>query len=148
VIKEGGAGFEIERASAADVASRREVYSRQRNLMLVHTIRPAVPEQTVEGYRVFDVSIFLHPHRNFGPLNDVKSVTYFLGDRWGTGKFGSKFKVTSSNHQFALTVGMYGSFLCAAEIEFHDGHKARMERYIDAEMAPLYNVSLREARGL
>jgi hypothetical protein len=65
--------------------------------MLVHTMLPAEPEEWIDNYRVFDASIFLHPHRNFGHINDVKSVTYFLGDKWGSSKYGSKFKVMSGN---------------------------------------------------
>jgi len=120
--------FEILEATKADVDHRHAAYKKTRN-------------------RVFDVSIFLHPHRNFGRLNDVASVTYFLGDKWGDSRYGEKYVVSSANEQFALTVGMYGSFLCVADIAFHDGATVRMERYIDVEMAPVYNVSLSEARG-
>jgi hypothetical protein len=139
--------FEILEADKADVDHRHAAYKKTRNLMLVHTIRPKKPEEFIDGFRVFDVSIFLHPHRNFGRLNDVASVTYFLGDKWGDSPYGEKYVVSSANEQFALTVGMYGSFLCVADIAFHDGRAVRMQRYIDVEMAPVYNVSLTEARG-
>jgi hypothetical protein len=147
VIRGDGAGIKFIPATEADVELRRATYARQRKLMLVHTLRPAEPEKWISGYRVLDVSIFLHPHRNFGHLNDVCSVSYFLRDKWGGEKYGSKFKVTSANDQFALTVRAYGSFLCVAEIEFHDGETVQVDRYIDAEMAPVYNISLKDARG-
>lgn len=139
--------FEILEATKADVDHRHAAYGKARNLMLVHTIRPKAPEEFIDGFRVFDVSIFLHPHRNFGRLNDVKSVTYFLGDKWGDSRYGEKYVVSSANEQFALTVGMYGSFVCVADIDFHDGGAVRVERYIDVEMAPVYNIPLADARG-
>ena len=84
------------------------------------------------------MSIYLHPHSRKGRLNDIKSVSYFLGDYFGKSKHGSKWKVSSGNHQFALSVQAYGTFLCVAEIEFHDEPNARTFRYIDTEMMPVY----------
>jgi hypothetical protein len=139
--------FEILQAAKADIDHRHAVYKKCRNLMLVHTIRPKAPTEFIDGFRVFDVSIFLHPHGNYGRLNDVRSVTYFLGDKWGDSRYGEKYVVSSANEQFALTVGMYGSFLCVADVAFHDGGAVRLERYIDVEMAPVYNIPLSDARG-
>jgi len=147
VLKSDNESFEIVRATARDVQTRQDFYEKQRNLMLVHTVKPVEPAEFIEGYRVFSASIFIHPHRNFGRLNDVKQVTYFLGDKWGGGKYGEKYAVTSANDQFAMTAQMYGSFLCVAEIEFHDGTKIETQRYIDVEMAPVFGVTLAKARG-
>ena len=64
----------------------------------------------------------------------------------GGGRHGSKFVVTSGNDQFAMTAQMYGSCLCLAEIEFHDGARVEIERYLDVEMAPVFGVPLSKAR--
>jgi len=73
-------------------------------------------------------------------------VTYFFGDKWGKGKYGSKFVVSSGNDQFAMTAQMYGSCLCVATIRFNDGIEIDVDRYLDVEMAPVFGVSLSTAR--
>lgn len=136
----------VIRAAKTDFDKRRGLYSQRRNLMFVHTIQPVEPPEFVEGYRVFGVSVFLHPHRNFGKLNDVKTVTYYFGDKWGDGRYGSKYVVENGNERFAMTAQMYGSCLCVAEIEFHDGTMIELDRYLDVEMAPVFGIPLRKAR--
>lgn len=136
----------VIRAAKSDVDKRHGLYAERRNLMIVHTIKPVEPAEFVDGFRVFGVSVFLHPHRNFGKLNDVKQVTYYFGDKWGDGKFGSKYLVDNGNEQFAMTAQMYGSCLCVAEIELHDGTKIEMDRYLDVEMAPVFGISLSKSR--
>ena len=147
VIK-GRRDFEIIPATESDFKDRDSHYRRQGNLMLVHTIRPTDPPDWVGTDRVFDVSIFLHPHKEYGRLNDVKSVTYYLGQYWGSKPYGSKFKIANGNDQFALTATAYGSFLCVAQIEFHNGlDKATIYRYIDTEMAPVYGPATRAPKA-
>ncbi|HEX8662454.1 MAG TPA: pYEATS domain-containing protein [Beijerinckiaceae bacterium] len=146
VIRDEAGDSKVVPASKQDVSKRHEKHDRSRNLMLVHTIRPTEPEEYINGFRVFDTSIYLHPHRKFGRLNDVKQVTYFFGDKWGEGRYGSKFVVNSSNEQFALTAQMFGSCLCVAEILFQDGTITELDRYLDVEMAPIYGVPLSKAR--
>ncbi|NKL06148.1 pYEATS domain-containing protein [Rhizobium leguminosarum] len=141
VIVGSNSDVEIVDATEADVKKRSDIYRRQENFMLVHTIRPATPEAYVDNERVFDVSIFLHSHKGRAHFNEIKAVTYFLGDYWGKGKYGSKFVIRNGNEQFALTAQMYGSFLCVAVVEFHDGHTVEIVRYVDSEMAPVYGIS-------
>ncbi|WP_441241668.1 pYEATS domain-containing protein [Tardiphaga sp. 768_D3_N2_1] len=146
VLRGDSASIELAPARKADVDKRLDIYSSRRSLMVVHTIKPVEPAEFVDGYRVFGVSVFLRPHRNFGKLNDVKSVTYYLGDKWGEGKFGSKYVIKNGNEQFAMTAQMYGACLCTAEIEFHDGAKIEVDRYLDVEMAPAFGIPLDKAR--
>jgi hypothetical protein len=143
VIKGHVDGFEVIAASAEDLQLRSSLYSETRGIMLVHTVRPVFPARYVNGSEVFDLSIYLHPHYDMGKLNDVKSVSYFLGDKFGKTQYGSKWKVSSANQQFALSVQAFGTFLCVAEIEFHDGIKAVTNRYIDSEMLRAYSSSFR-----
>jgi hypothetical protein len=146
VLRNETAGLKIIEAAGIDIDQRNAEYRRSKMLMLVHTIKPAEPKEYIDEQRVFDASVFLHPHRSFGRLNDVKSVTYFFGDKRESGKHNPKYLVDNANDQFALTIQIYGSFLCIAEIEFQDGTKETLSRYIDVEMAPVYGVPLREAR--
>jgi len=148
VIRQDTDNIRIVDATPQDVDHRKSVYENSRSLVLVHTIKPSEPEEYSNNprLRIFDVSIFLHSHLNRGRFNDIKSVTYFLGDKWGKGKFGSKFVVDTGNHAFAMTAKMYGSCICVATVQFHDGTEAVLTRYLDVEMAPLYGIPLREAR--
>lgn len=145
-MKSDSEDVEIISATASDVAGRHERYKNQRNLMLVHTIKPSDPPEFIEGYRVFDVSVFLHPHRTFGRLNDVKRVTYFFGEKWGKGKHGSKYVVSSGNNQFAMSAQMHGTFLCVATITFQDDTEVEVVRYLDVEMAPAFGISPNSVR--
>ncbi|RLJ41151.1 hypothetical protein BCF46_2939 [Litoreibacter meonggei] len=138
VIKGGDESFDVIPAAAIDVEDRKSIYADLQGFMLVHTIKPVRPIQYVNEKVIFDVSIYLHSHSGKGRLNDIKSVSYFLGDHFGKSEHGSKWKVSSANHQFALSVQAYGTFLCVAEIEFQDESKSRTYRYIDTEMMPVY----------
>ncbi|MCK1510996.1 hypothetical protein IVB22_00085 [Bradyrhizobium sp. 190] len=149
VLKNESGALRLDSALKADVARRDRVYSSRNNLMLVHTIKPVEPARFEENkYRVFGVSVFLHSHRQRGRFNDVKRVTYFLGEHWGNADqdFGAKYVIENGNEQFAMTAEMYGSCLCMAEIELHDGTKIEMDRYLDVEMAPLFGIPLSKAR--
>ena len=146
VIKDDSDYAEVVQAKKADLEERHEIYEKQRKLMLVHTIKPAEPKETIEGVRVFDVSVFVVSHRGFGKLNDIKTVSYYFGDKWGAGTYGSKYVISNSNSSFALTAQMYGACICVAEIEFHTGELIKEHRYLDVEMAPVYGIPLREAR--
>ncbi|WP_422374911.1 pYEATS domain-containing protein [Roseibium sp.] len=137
----------LEEADFEDSNSRREKYLESRDLMLVHTIKPLEPAKYIEDLRVFEVSIYITSHLNNGNLNDIERVKYYLGSRWGRGKYGSKYVVTSSNDCFALTASMYGACLCIAEVFFHDTENPIvLTRYLDVEMAPVYGIPIQRAR--
>jgi hypothetical protein len=125
---------------------RNRAYSDSRNIFLVHTIKPSEPKEYVHDLRVFDVSIYVTSHKNRGRMNDIKKVTYYLGDKWGKGEFGSLFVIENGNDSFAFSAQMYGACVCLATIEFHDGSTHETFRYLDVEMAPVYGISLSEAR--
>ena len=107
---------------------RHNVYKEFKYLHVVHTIKPSEPKEYVENLRVFDVSVYIAPHRNLGKLNDVSQVRYYFGHKWGKGKYGSMYVVESANDNFALTAKMYGACMCIAVIEFHDGSKCETSK--------------------
>jgi hypothetical protein len=65
----------------------------------------------------------LIPHKNFGRLNDIKEVEYYLGRYFGAhrGEFGTKYVVQNGSDGFAVKLTAYGPSLCEARINFHDG---------------------------
>lgn len=138
VIKGVGGDLRTSPADAEDVAHRNRIYADLRGFMLVHTVRPVRPKEEVNGMEVFDVSIYLHAHAGRAAMNDVRRVAYFLGDKFGKSAHGSKWEVSRANDDFAFSIQAYGSFLCVAEVTFHDGTTARTHRYIDTEMLPVY----------
>lgn len=147
VIRGENSGTRIEPALKTDLVRRDQIYSKTKNLFLVHTIKPAEPKRLVDGFTVFDVSIYVAAHRNRGHLNDIKSITYYFGDKWGKSRYGSKYVVESANSCFALTAQMWGACWCVAEMEFHNSAKKEvLERYLDVEMAPVYGIPLAQAR--
>lgn len=147
VIRDDKDSTEIISASKTDLERRDEIYANSRNLFLVHTIRPAKPKRYVDEIPVFDVSVYVTAHRNRGHINDVRSITYYFGDKWGKSKHGSKYMVESANNCFALTAQMWGACWCVAELKFHDSTETViLERYLDVEMAPVYGIPLEQAR--
>lgn len=147
VIRDEKSSTRIEPASKADRDRRDHIYSKTRNLFLVHTIRPTEPKRFADEFPVFDVSIYVTAHRNRGHINDIKNITYYFGDKWGKPKYGSKYIVESANNCFALTAQMWGACWCVAEISFHNSEKTEvLERYLDVEMAPVYGIPLAQAR--
>jgi hypothetical protein len=146
VIKTNNERINVSTANKDDLIKRNRAYSDSRNIFLVHTIKPSEPKEYVHDLRVFDVSIYVTSHKNRGRMNDIKKVTYYLGDKWGKGEFGSLFVIENGNDSFAFSAQMYGACVCLAMIEFHDGSTHETFRYLDVEMAPVYGISLSEAR--
>lgn len=136
-ILKDGSDLSIILATSEDHAERDKIYESLHGMMLVHTIKPTIPPEYHESKLIFHVSVYLKPHRD-ASINSVKQVTYYFGRHWGKGDFGSKFQISNGNNFFAIRASMYGTMLCVAEIEFHDGSSGRAYRYIDIETAALY----------
>jgi hypothetical protein len=131
-------------ATAEDYNDRDAIYLRNRNLFLVHTTVRTDEFHPDNGFRLFETSIFLMPHQRyakgagveeFGRLNEVNEVDYYLGRFWGSGEYGRRFRVKNGNDGFAVRFRAYGPSLCVATVKFHDGKQIKLERYIDFESA-------------
>ncbi|GGZ69989.1 hypothetical protein GCM10010344_41210 [Streptomyces bluensis] len=118
--------------------SAREVWERYRDQLkershrihLVHVISPS----TRPGQR-FDLFIYLKAAMK-GDLADVKQAQFFLGRHWGN-------KVFASSNQDGLigfSTSAWGSTLCVCRIVFKDGSHAVLSRYLDFEMAPVFDT--------
>lgn len=130
-----GSEFDRVRADKKALESRDGVYKRNKNIFLVHRVRKNGEIHQGTGLPIYDLSIYLITHKNYGALNDVKQVTYYLGKYFGASlsQYGAKFIVRNSNDGFAIRSTAYGPTLCEAVIEFHDGTDARIDRYLDFE---------------
>ena len=126
------------KATETERNERDELYKKTRSLMLVHRISPSEKE----GQK-FDISIFLNRKQSrentTADFNDVDHVEYYLGHRFGGRPNGSKFVVKTPVNGFAMTTSAYGSPLCVAKIHFKDGHVAETYRYLDFEMAEVFD---------
>jgi hypothetical protein len=74
---------------------RHKIYKTNKNLFLVHRVRPTGDAHRITGLPTFDVSVYLISHKNFGHLNDVQEVQYYFGQHFGLkkGPHGTKFIV-------------------------------------------------------
>jgi hypothetical protein len=70
-------------------------------------------------------------------MNAIDFVDYYFGHYFGDQPYGSRYRVRDSEGGFAVVTAAYGEFLCIAEVHFHDGHVAKLDRYIDFAMAPV-----------
>lgn len=124
-------------AKSGDLEARESIYKSSRYLMLAHKIRPA----TIAGQK-FDISIFLvrkmRSNVSTADFSEIESVEYYLGNFFGEGKFGSKFVVRDPQNGFAMKTSAYGPPLCVATINFRDGQKAIVSRFLDFEMGDVF----------
>ena len=53
---------------------------------------------------MYDIVIYLMPHKSYGRINDVKEVEYYLGQYFGRerGLFGTKNIVQNGSEGFAV----------------------------------------------
>jgi hypothetical protein len=130
-----GSGYKLELADAALFKQRHESYGRNKNLFLVHRVRPTGRSHKVSKLPTFDISVYLIAHKNFGHLNDVKRVEYYLGQHFGLkkGEHGTKYIVENGTDGFAVKTNAYGPMLCEARIIFHDSTETTMSCYLDFE---------------
>lgn len=130
-----GTGYRQEAADSLLFDKRHASYRVNKNLFLVHRVRPTGQAHSVTGLPTYDVSVYLISHKNFGHLNDVREVQYYFGQHFGLkqSEYGTKFIVENGSDGFAVRVNAYGPMLCEARIIFHDNSETTVSRYLDFE---------------
>ncbi len=127
------------RAVAADhelLDQRKALYDRQKCIFLVHRAIKTETKHEKSGATIYDLSIYLVIHKEFGALNDIKEVEYYFGQHFKENdkhEFGSKYVVGTASNGFAIRTTAYGPTLCEARVSFHDGDAVIMQRYLDFE---------------
>jgi len=111
-----------------DESERAAAYAASDGWMLVHRYR-----RSPEPEQLFDISIYLAPHKKRGERKQVQAVTYDVGRLWP----GSPFRIEDPGNGFELRLSAYGPFLCLASVEFQDGSTCALQRYVDFEMSDL-----------
>jgi hypothetical protein len=114
---------------------RHKSYNQNKNLFLVHRVRPSGQFHAFNKLPTYDITVYLLSHKNFGHLNDVKEVQYYFGQHFGLkqNEYGTKFIVKNGTDNFAVRTNAYGPTLCEARIVFHDGSDTNVSRYLDFE---------------
>ena len=130
-----GSGYRQENVDKATLDQRHSIYILNKNLFLVHRVRPTGQTHAVTQLPTYDVSVYLVSHKNFGHLNDVREVQYYFGQHFGLkhNDYGTKFIVENGTDSFAVRVTAYGPMLCEARIIFHDASESTVSRYLDIE---------------
>lgn len=130
-----GTGYRQEPADQELFEKRHESYKVNKNLFLVHRVKPTGQIHLVAKLPTYDVSVYLIPHKNFGHLNDVQEVQYYFGQHFGLSQsaHGTKYIVENGSDGFAVRVNAYGPMLCEARIIFHDSTETTVSRYLDFE---------------
>jgi hypothetical protein len=96
-------------------------YGSNRRLFLVHSLAPSRrPGQKS------DVFIYLRRHKS-DDLSDVVAAEFFLGPYWRN----QVFTVPNTGGPIGITTSAYGEFLCVCRVQFTDGEKIFLDRYID-----------------
>lgn len=131
----GGSAYKQVPADEELHTARHANYAKNRNLFLVHRVRPTGRAHPVTDLPTFDVSVYLISHKNFGQMNDVRRVEYYFGHHFGLklGLRGTKYVVENGTDGFAVLVNAYGPMLCEARITFQDGAETTVNRYLDFE---------------
>jgi hypothetical protein len=128
--------YSVEPADSDLLEKRDQHYAESKNIFLVHRVRKTDELHASVGLPVFDVSVYLIGHKQYGSLNDVKLVEYYFGKFFQDEKAhenGTKYIVRNSRNGFAVRTAAYGPTLCEVRVEFHDGKSTYMSRYVDFE---------------
>lgn len=130
-----GKGYLREPAEKELLEKRNAVYAAQKNIFVVHRVRATGEYFSESKHPVFEVLIYLYPHKSYGRLNDVKKVEYYFGHYFGRSQStnGTKYIVENGSDAFAVKVTAYGPMLCEARIVFHDSTEVVTNRYLDFE---------------
>lgn len=128
--------YSVEPADDALLEKRNQNYAGSKNIFLVHRVRKTDLFHSSTELPVFDVSVYLVGHKQYGSLNDVKLVEYYFGRFFkeeATHGNGTKYIVRNSKNGFAVRTSAYGPTLCEVRVEFQDGKSTYMSRYLDFE---------------
>jgi hypothetical protein len=130
-----GKGYTREPAEDQLLEKRDGIYKAQKNLFVVHRVKPTGEFHSENKLPIYEVLIYLFPHKSFGAINDVKMVEYYFGHYFGKSKSknGTKYVVKNGSEAFAVKVTAYGPMLCEAKIIFQDGTETLTNRYLDFE---------------
>ncbi|MCF2524348.1 pYEATS domain-containing protein [Bradyrhizobium sp. G127] len=130
-----GTEYVQEPADKEFLDKRHKSYQANKNLFLVHRVRPSGQVHPFNDLPTYDITVYILSHKNFGHLNDVKEVHYYFGQHFGLRKneYGTKFIVKNGTNNFAVRTNAYGPTLCEARIIFHDGGETNVSRYLDFE---------------
>jgi prokaryotic YEATS domain len=130
-----GTGYIQTKASEVFFQRRHKSYKNNKNLFLVHRIKPTGALHPFNQLPTYDITVYLVSHKNFGHLNDVKEVHYYFGQHFGlkSGEYGTTYIVSNGTDSFAVRTNAYGPMLCEALIVFHDGTESHVSRYLDFE---------------
>lgn len=130
-----GSEYTQEPADKAFSDRRHKSYNANKNLFLVHRVRPTGEFHSFNNHATYDVTVYLISHKNFGHMNDVREVHYYFGHHFGLklSEHGTQFVVRNGTDNFAVRINAYGPTLCEARIVFHDGTEASVSRYLDFE---------------
>lgn len=105
-----------------------KTYIDSRGIFLAHAITPS----KVKGQKL-DVFIYLI-RGGFEDIPDVDSAEFFLGYYWND----QIFNVKNEGGYIGISTSAYAPFLCTCRINFKDGSKAYLNRYIDFEMERVF----------
>ncbi|GAA0695777.1 hypothetical protein GCM10010193_58060 [Kitasatospora atroaurantiaca] len=124
-------------ASAVWEQYRLQLNEKSRGIQLAHVISPSkVPRQR------FDVFVYLVTSRT-GSLDEVERAQFFLGRRWGN----RVFDVLNEGGRIGFSTAAYGSPLCACRVVFKDGSDVVLSRFLDFEMASVFETNDQIAPG-
>jgi hypothetical protein len=116
-------------------SQRAQIYRDNRDIFLVHQIRPSKrPEQN------YDVFVFLAGAHGAKPSDIIDQADFFLGTYWRNKVF------TVSNQGAGGTIGIttsaYGSTLCLCRVTFKNPPgEVILQRFLDFEMAWVFDTT-------
>jgi len=123
---------------------RVEIYKNNNNVFLAHTLRPsAKPGQT------YDIAIYLIPHHSNDPkyyregLEDIVGADFYMGPQFGS----RVIRVRNNGGRIGIVTSAFGPFLCICRVQFRDGTRTMLQRYIDFESGPHLRTKSRRTRS-
>jgi hypothetical protein len=123
------------RAIPAWVEARDRIYEDNRDIFLVHQIRPSKrPEQ------LYDLFVFLAGAHGVQPADIVDQADFFLGRYWGNKVF--SVRNPSVGETIGMTTSAYGPTLCLCRVTFKEPWgEAILHRFLDFEMQWVFDAA-------
>lgn len=113
---------------------RHGIYQQNREVFLVHIVRPLRP--IMEEYDVY-VYLVRHDSQDF---TDIEHAEFFFGKHWGNMVLWKPQKEREENDLIGVATSASGPFLCMCRVTFQDGKKVDLYRYVDFEMARVFDL--------
>jgi prokaryotic YEATS domain len=118
--------------------ARDQIYEDNRNVFLVHQIRPSQ-----RAGQKYDIFVFLAGAHGVKPSDIVDQADFFLGRFWGNSVF--SVRNPGAGQTIGIRTSAYGTALCVCRVKFKNSDsEVILHRFLDFEMHWVFEAAEQE----